>query len=161
MDARAAAEAALHALVGRLTRILAHRPEWCGHIGHALAGTGLIEGIVQDSSFVEVLGRVIIANPKEILLNQAQEAARRFERLPNGVGGVTPLNRPGELPRFHPYCQSVIDAPLVAAEMAVGVRPPPDVDERLKLINLRLVDPSYFDDALPAALHLYMEASRP
>ena len=160
MDTPAAEAAALQAVVGRLTRILARRPEWSGHIGPALADAGLIEGVVHGPSLVEVLGRAIIANPRELLLNRAQEAARRFDRLPNGVGGVAPLNRPDELSRFHPYCQSVIDAPLVAAEMAVGVRPQPDVDERLKLINLRLVDPSYFDDALPAALHLCMEASR-
>lgn len=159
MDTTAAEEAALQAVVGRLTRILAHRPEWSTHVGHGLADTGLVGRVAADPSLAEVLGRVIVPSPMDFLFSQAQVAARRFDRLPNGVGGLAPWNRPERLSGFHHYCQSLIDGPLVAAEMAAGVRPPPDVDERLMLINLRLVDPDYFDAALPAAVHHYMEAS--
>ena len=157
IEAAAAEAAALQAIVGRLSKILIHRPEWCTHVGHALADAGLIGHVAADPSLAEVLGRVIVREPMDFLFRQAQVAARRFDRLPNGVGRLEPLHRPNRLSVFHRYCQSLIDAPLVAAEMAAGIRPPPDVDERLMLINLRLVDPDYFDAALPAALCHYME----
>ncbi len=159
IDGTAAEAAALQAVVGRLARILVHRPEWSTHVGHALADAGLIGHVAADPSLAEVLGRVIVREPMDFLFSQAQVAARRFDRLPNGVGRLAPRNRPDRLSGFHHYRQSLIDAPLVAAEMAAGVRPSPDVDERLMLINLRLVDPGYFDAALPAALHHYMEPS--
>jgi hypothetical protein len=41
---------------------------------------------------------------------------------------------------------------LVAAEIANGLRHPPNTPLVLALINLWLVDPVYFDSALPAAI---------
>jgi hypothetical protein len=58
------------------------------------------------------------------------------------------------LPRlaFNPFVQPVIDAPIVAAEVALGLRGPLAAVDRMRLINLRFVDPVYFDTALPPAL---------
>jgi hypothetical protein len=54
----------------------------------------------------------------------------------------------------------VIDAPLAAAEFAAETRSVATVRDLLTLINLRLVDPGYFDAALPAAVSLELERQR-
>jgi hypothetical protein len=69
------------------------------------------------------------------------------------VKGEEPLVRPKAL-TFSPDVQSLIDAPLVAGEIAVGLRHASNTALVLALINLRLVDPVYFDSALPAAIAL-------
>ena len=50
--------------------------------------------------------------------------------------------------------QAVIDAPLVAAEVALGRRAPLDTQQVLNMINLWLVDPVYFETALPLAIEI-------
>ena len=62
------------------------------------------------------LPEVDFPKPEAVALAElAQVAARRFDRLPNGVGGIVPQHRPDGL-TFNRYAQSVIDAPLIAAE---------------------------------------------
>ncbi|MBF0340456.1 MAG: hypothetical protein HQL95_05760 [Magnetococcales bacterium] len=96
-----------------------------------------------------------LSNPGALLQELAQEAARRFDRLPSGVGRLKPPHRLAGFSFSH-YVQPLIDAPLIAAEMAVGRRAAPSMEEMLILINLRLLDPGYFDRALPAALTFYL-----
>jgi hypothetical protein len=60
---------------------------------------------------------------------------------------------------FNPYLQPAIDAPLVSAEIAASLRPPPDTGSTLALINLRLVDPLYFDSALPSTLAFVLQSA--
>ena len=60
-----------------------------------------------------------------------------------GLLGLRPQSRPVTLPHFNKFVQALVDAPLVAAEMAVGLQPPSDTGQRLALINLRFVDPIY------------------
>ena len=84
----------------------------------------------------------------------AQEAVKRFVRLPQGVSGLQSVKRPEGFPVFNSYAQTMIDAPLLVAEIATQRQPEPDVEEKLVLINLRLIDPLYFDAALPAAVAL-------
>jgi hypothetical protein len=107
----------------------------------------------------ELLGKILISAPDKRLAEYAQEAARRFDRLPDGVRGQEPHARPSGL-IFNPYLQPVIDAPLVTAEIAAGLRAAPDTALMLALINLRLVDPLYFDSALPAALAFVLQKFR-
>ncbi len=145
------------ALVRKVGEIRALRPELAGHLCRALIDSGLFDRIMGIPDHQEALRPFLIPDH---LAEVVQEAAKRFDRLPEGVGRLKPRNRPAELPSFNTYAQAMIDAPFVAAEMAAGLRPAPDVDERLVLINLRLVDPPYFDAALPAALDLCLTDSR-
>ena len=151
--AQEAEEEANRALVKRIRQILTMMPELAGHFGGALTKAGLFDRIIHRPELLEMLKPLLLSNPGYRLTESAQDAARRFDRLPAGVRGLQPLHRP-EGTHFNPYAQSVIDAPLVVAEMAAGQRAEPSVAEKLILINLRLVDPIYFDAALPAALHL-------
>lgn len=152
-DAQEAEDEADRSLVKRINQISTIMPGLAGHFGQALVRADLLERIVRSPDLPGMLKPLSLSNPGDHLTESAQAAARRFDRLPAGVQGLEPLHRSGRL-RFNRYAQSVIDAPLVAAEMAAGRRAEPSIEEKLILINLRLVDPIYFDAALPAALHL-------
>lgn len=149
-----ATEVADQELARRIGNILLLRPDLVGHFCMALMETGLFERLVGSAEGRERLKGLLLASPSDHLAEVAQEAARRFDRLPQGVGGLLPVERPEGVPVVNAYAQAMIDAPLVVAEMAVGRRPAPDQREKLVLINLRLIDPLYFDAALPAALAL-------
>lgn len=154
-----AADEAGGALANRIGAILTHRPELAGHFGMALVNTGLISLALSPEHRLK-LAPVLVPDPIARLEARAQDAARRFDRLPDGVVGIVARNRPAKL-SFSPQVQPLIDAPLVAAEMAVGQRQPPDLEQTLTLINLRLADPEYFDAALPAAIaHIQTEARK-
>ncbi len=140
-------------LVKRIGQISTIMPELSGHFVWALMEADLFYRFILSPELQEMLKPLLLPNPGDRLTESAQDAVRRFDRLPSGVQGLEALHRPAKL-CFNPYAQSVIDAPLVAAEMAAGRRAAPSVPEKLILINLRLVDPIYFDTALPAALHL-------
>ncbi len=159
-DEREAEAEADSAVVERVGELVVLRPELAGHFGKALLDCGLLHRILDSAPHCrEVLGRLMIPNPVAHLQEVVQEAARRFERLPQGVRGFEPPDRPPGLSGFNRYVQTMIDAPLVAAEMAAELRGAPDVDDSIALINLRFVDPLYFDAALPAALSLCLKDS--
>ena len=142
-------------LVRRIGDILALRPELAGHFCNALVDSGLFYRVIRIPEHQERLAPVLDPDPIGRLTEAAQEAARRCDRVPPGVGGLVPHRRPAALPEFNTHVQKMIDAPVVAAEMAAGLRAQPKADEKLALINLRFVDPLYFDAALPAALNVY------
>lgn len=150
-----AAEEAGTTLARRIAAILSYHSELAGHFGAALVQTGLInvacELLAQTPAPV-----LFVPDPVARFNELAQEAARRFERLPTGLAGIVPRYRPDGL-AFNRYAQSVIDAPLTAAEFAAERRPPASPRELLTLINLRLVDPLYFDAALPAAVAIVLK----
>lgn len=145
-----AAEEARNHLAARTTAILLLRPELAGHFAVALFQSELSQVAVSLNGN-SLLPRLLIADPMKELRDVAQEAARRFQYLPSGLGRMVPHKRPDGL-AFNQYVQPVIDAPLIAAELATGLRAPVSVAEILDLINLRLVDPIYFDTAMPAAI---------
>jgi hypothetical protein len=154
-DEQEAKQAAIAALARRINAVLTLRPELGGHFGAALSETGVLAALMHIENRHELLARILVNAPGKRLAELAQEAARRFDRLPTGVTRREPRSRPPGLV-FDRQVQPVIDAPLVAAEIAAGMRPAPDAAMMLSLINLRLVDPSYFDSALPAALTLIL-----
>ena len=53
-----------------------------------------------------------------------------------------------------------MQAPLVAAEVAAGLRAPLSLEDTLRLIALRAADPIWFDSALPSALSKAVLISR-
>ncbi len=64
------------------------------------------------------------------------------------------LSRASSLPE---HLRALLDAPLVAAEIATGLIPHPDTTTLIRLIARRQADPIWFDAALPAAVQLYLE----
>jgi hypothetical protein len=65
------------------------------------------------------------------------------------------------MPTFNLHTQKLIDAPLVCAEVAAGLRQVTDLSVPLQLIVLRMADPHYFDAAAPLALAFVLkEVSR-
>lgn len=149
----------------RIGEILKYQRELLGHFSKALVDSGILNRVISKNNevceditdFQEALSRLLIPNPAGHLRSAAQDAVRRFDRLPQGILTLSPIKRPHWLPEFNADVRSMIDAPLVAAEMATELRPGPTVSESLALINLRLVDPVYFDTALPAAINIYLD----
>lgn len=139
-------------LAGRLSEIATLRPDLAGHLGAATVQAGFYK-LLSD----ERLSGLLIPNAEKRLKVLAQEAVRRFDRLPNGVRGVPPRRCPYDL-AFNAYAQPIVEAPLTVAEIATGIRPPPDKDTLLSLLALRMADPNYFDAAVPAAITLCLEA---
>ena len=148
---------AWQAIASRIAAILVLRPELAGHLVGALDEIELL-GRALAPEYIGKLQALLLANSARLAV-LAQEAARRFDQLPSGVISIAPFWRPPKLD-FDPGMQPVLDAPLVAAEMALTLRPPPSPTETLTLINLRLADPAYFDAALPAALSMYREGRK-
>jgi hypothetical protein len=156
-EAAEAVEKAGSTLLSRIDDILALRPDLAAHFGRALIEVGLIGRVLAPEAPSGLREKVIVAKPAEKLFDCAQVAARRFDRLPYGVRGLTPLRRPFHS-SFDKDTQAVVDAPIVAAEIAAGRRAAANPAEILSLIGLRLVDPAYFDEALPLALALSLES---
>lgn len=145
------------ALARRIADVLAIHPELEGHVCAALFQAdlaGVAFSLRQNGAIA------FVPNPLEQVKELAQVAARRFDRLPTGIGQVEPPQRPDGLAGFNGYLQALIDAPLTAAEFATGQRPPARARELIALINLRLVDQLYFDAALPVAIALAPQGPR-
>ena len=54
--------------------------------------------------------------------------------------------------RFDDGMRGLIEAPLVLAEHALGLRPPPTAVERAAILRYAHFDPALLQDALPTAL---------
>ena len=143
----------MKSLARRIGLVLTLHPELCGHFGAAFVEAKFLSQLIGLDECHDLLAKVLVAAPERRLTDCAQEAARRFDRLPSGVKGEEAFVRPHPLV-FSQDVQPLIDAPLVAAEIATGRRRTPNAALILTLINLRLVDPVYFDSALPAAIAL-------
>jgi hypothetical protein len=152
-DEQEAKTDAAAALARRIGAILSLHPELAGHCGAALFEANLPFSAMP----ADLVSKVVFPEPERHLVDLAQEAARRADWLPSGVKGVEARHRPPGLPSFNSLTQSLIDAPLVTAEIAAALRPYPDTASMLALINLRLIDPVYFDRAVPFALALALQ----
>lgn len=154
-DPQEAQQEAAATLARRIAAILVLHAELAGHFGAALIQAGLWSEMPQD-----LLAKVRIPPSFRRLADLAQEMARRFDWLPSGVEGITPrMPRPAGLSGFTRYAQAVVDAPLVTAEIATGLRSA-SPKEALMLLNLRLLDPLYFDQALPLAISLVFDVEK-
>ena len=122
------------------------RPELTAHLGQALVSAGLPPMAVNAQG-----SPMPLAAPPGRLETAAQEAARRYESQPQGTNGLraSRLNAPKATNEAN---ATIMHAPLVAAEVAAGLRPALSPDEMLRLIALRAADMTWFDAALPAAL---------
>jgi hypothetical protein len=148
-----AQESALDRIAKRVEAILLLHPELASHFGVALMEVGLFSQVP-----AELLQKIAVAHTPDRLFGLAQEAARRLDWVPSGINGLRTYRRPAGMPEFNSHVQMVIDAPLVAAEMAAGLRTDlSHLSTALRLINLRMADPQYFDSALPVALALVLK----
>lgn len=129
------------------------RPELAAHLGQALALADL------DPKAIDAQGMPLpLAAPPERLEKSAQEAGRRFEAIPQGTEGLRAVRlKPPSA--TNDSNATLMHAPLVAAEVAAGLRPGLSPDETLRLIALRAADPIWFDAALPAALTIAVAQS--
>lgn len=122
------------------------RPELTAHLGQALLSAGLAPMAVSAEG-----SPMPLAAPPGRLETLAQEAARRYESLPQGADGLRASRL--KVPKAtNDANATLMHAPLVAAEVAAGLRPTLSPDEMLRLIALRAADITWFDAALPAAL---------
>lgn len=138
-------------LFARISDILIMRPELIAHFGRALVEAGLIQRALQDGPQAI---RASLASTSS-LDALAQEVAKRANFVPEGLKGLSP--RYPLAFSFNTHTQAVVDAPIVTAEIAAGLRKPPTASETITLIGLRFVDPLYFDAAVPAALNRALE----
>jgi hypothetical protein len=96
-DEQEARQAAVAALARRINAILTLRPELAGHFGAALLNTGLFTPCMHLENRDELLTRILVNAPDRRLAELAQDAARRFDRLPTsyGPGASFTAARPG------------------------------------------------------------------
>lgn len=147
-ETRRLATTALQRVAGE---ILTLRPELAAHLGQALAAAGEAPLALDGAG-----APVPLAVAPTRLRRLAQEAARRFDRLPDGVGRVEAraLRPDFGLPD---HMAPLLHAPFVVAEIAAGLRGGLTSGDNLQLIALRAADPAWFDAALPAALMMAKE----
>lgn len=139
----------------RVGIILLLRPELRGHLGAALVTLGF-PPVVQAARGPEPLA---FSQPRTRLRDLARDAVERFEQLPDGTAGLRahPKHR---LDLGNEAVRPLLDAPVVAAEIAQGLRSDVDTTLRLQLLGLRQADPIWFDAALPVAVQHVLEESR-
>lgn len=145
------ADLAARTLARAAGEIVALRPELAAHLGQALSRAGLPPKVPVPGGETALLPPAPFA--RHLLEEAAQEAARRFDAVPQGAGGLGAL-RLTPPPMTNADNADLLHAPLVAAEVAAGLRPRPGPDDILRLIALRATDQTWFDAALPAALTL-------
>ena len=138
-------------MLARSELVFRLRPELGAHIGLAVAELGLAGHLSAPAQIAAMLKYASRPSALACLQQLAQQAARRFSDPPGQVTRLEPLRRPPRLD-FAGDIQRLVDAPLVAAEMALGRRPPPSLAETLALALWRIKDGEYFNAAVAAAV---------
>jgi hypothetical protein len=150
-----AAKYAQQAIATRLRQIIDKRPENSGQIMFAASRAGL-----GDALFAQYAPPQGLANPSKKLFSSAQEAIKKHE------GARQPFDlrskfAPVLFNSFNEPVRGLIDAPLVAAEYALGLRSqPPDTETAIALLHYRLQDLDYFETAMPAAIAYLYEKTK-
>ena len=145
------------ALTRRVKEIAWLRPDLSGHLAMALVQTDRIR-LIADPELAARLGASIRGNARVRLVQVAHEAVRRFDWLPSGLANIRTSAQIEGL-SFNQHAQKLINAPIAVAEASLGLRQPLKTPEILSLINLRLIDPIYFDTALPLAMAYFKETA--
>ncbi len=135
--------------------VLAQRPELAAHLGQAMRARGLL-ALALSSGGVPL--PLAVPSPAQRLRALSQCAAQGFDGLPEGVGEQRARLLQMDFGLFDGL-GPLLQAPLVVAEVAAGLRHQPTAQEKLQLIALRAADVQWFDRALPAALCLALETA--
>jgi hypothetical protein len=126
------------------------RPELSGHLGKGMVENGLGPFATVHNGQIMPLGAP--PNPKR-LADAAGRMAARGPTVPQGASRL-PLVRLVPPSGFYDGLAPILAAPLVVAEVALGLRPALTATETLDLLALRHADPQWFDTALPLGLSL-------
>lgn len=135
------------AIASRIGVILSQRPELAGHFGQAMANIGLPAFYISAGGF-KPLPKIPKSGVLDACVGELARQAEALSSLP--VGPVAKTLRCSE--KFSQDLRSIIDAPIVCAEVALGLRPQLTPVEVLQILALRLKDPPYFETALPLAV---------
>ncbi len=135
------------ALARRIGIILSQRPDLAGHFSQAMNKLG-IPPFYESAGVFKPLPKFANVGALENCAGEMARQAETLGKLP--IGPVAITARIGQ--KFSPDLRSIIDAPIVCAEVALGLRPKLTPVEVLQILALRLKDSPYFDNALPLAL---------
>ncbi|OOY24899.1 hypothetical protein BMI91_00150 [Thioclava sediminum] len=145
-----AEEHARDAVSARAADILRLRPALEGHV--ALAIQKFDPRAI--ASLAQRLGGLSpgLQDPEATLLESARAIVSRQAENPPSLYALAARHRPSRFDTFHPDLRGLIEAPLVVAEIAFGLRPPPTTRERVELLLAALADPAGYEAAQPAAI---------
>nr|WP_275982257.1 STY4851/ECs_5259 family protein [Frigidibacter sp. ROC022] len=143
-------EQARDAVTARAADILRLRPALEGHVALALqeisplAILGLAQRLGGLSRGLQDPEILLLENARAIIGRQASNAPSLHE--------LAARRRPSGFSAFHPDLRGLVDAPLVVAEIALGLRPPPTTRERIELLLAVQADQAGYEAAQPAAI---------
>jgi hypothetical protein len=151
-QARAMAEDAVRR---QISDILLLRPELAGQVGLGLLDSGVIG--VMPEAFARLrqwMGQVPrgFVDPEAALVAQADRALRRHADAASTFRDLRARRAPVAFARFGEDASGLIEAPLVIAEHALGLRPLPGARERGALLRYAHHDQAVLIEVLPAAL---------
>jgi hypothetical protein len=126
------------------------RPELSGHLGLGMRAIGLDPLALGSDGQARPLGAP--RDPRR-LADAARQLAARSPYVPQGATTL-PLRHLARPLGFFEGLNPLLAAPLVVAEVALGLRPALTATEILDLLALRHADPQWFDTALPLGLSL-------
>lgn len=141
---------AKEALRLRVLDIVSQRPDLTTHLALAL----LDHDICGSAQLAEWLGPLPAAfnNPELSMIRIAEDAIRRNGHTPVSLHGIFAPITPERYNQLDPSMRPLVDAPLMIACIAHGLRARPKPSEKLALLKARHMDPSFFDEAIPAAM---------
>lgn len=144
----------------RVRAILDHRPDLAGHAALALIEARLC-GPAELATWLGAMPRAF-GNPEKEVNDLAESVIRKhghIAQLPRNL--VAPL-RPARFDHFDSEIRPLLEAPLLLAAIAQGIRSRPSGTEKLEILKALHIDPGYFDEALPAAMaYLFTQATQP
>jgi len=138
------------AVAARAADILRLRPALEGHVALALQEI--------DPAALAVLAQRLgglsrgLQRPDVTLLENARAIISRQASNPPSLHELAARRRPFGFDAFHPDLRGLIDAPLVVAEIAFGLRPPPTTREKVELLLAVQADQAGYEAAQPAAI---------
>lgn len=134
----------------RVRDIVAQRTDLTAHLALAL----LDNQICGPDQLAEWLGSVPAAfnNPELGMIRIAEDAIRRHGHTSVSLHGISAPITPKKYDQFDPSMRPLVDAPLMIACIAHGLRARPKPAEKLALLKARYLDPGFFDEAIPAAM---------
>lgn len=148
--AERASEQALDVVIARATDILRLRPALEGHVALGLQMVDptaigvLAHRLGELSPGVKWPGKTLLETARAIVGRQASSAPILHE--------LAARQRPQGFEAFHPDVRGLIEAPLVVAEIAFGLRPRPTTKEKIELLLAVQADQSGYEVAQPAAI---------
>lgn len=137
-------------IASRAADILRLRPALAGHVV-----LGLPQG---DPQLLAELAKRLggfpssLQDPEAALRDYADEVVRRNAMSAPRLYDLGARNRPRNFAKYDPELRGLIDAPLFAAEVAFGNRPPPTTRQKIELLQAIHTDTGAFEAALPAAM---------